>query len=75
MLDHLISANQTVKDLIYKHLDDRDIDFIKELIMGEHLETYSSFTVQSSSVSAESKWTYRGRNKDKSFLYKVGIIK
>lgn len=73
MLDHLISVNQTVKDLIDKHFDKRDIDFIKELIMGKPLKTYSPYTLQNSSVSAD--WKYQGRNKDKSFLYEVGIIK
>ena len=39
MLDHLISANKSVKDLIHKcKLDEKDIDFIKELIMGKHLK-------------------------------------
>ena len=76
MLDHLISANQSVHDHICKReLDEKDIDFIKELIMGKPLENYSSFTLQNSSVSDKRNWNYRGRGEDKSFLYEVGMLK
>ena len=64
MLDHLISANQSVKALIDKNLEDEDIVFIKELIDPDE-----------SSFSAGGSWNHRGRDKDKSFLYEVGMLK
>ena len=64
MLDHLISANQSVKKgLTDEGLDDKDIVFIKELI-----NPYKS------SFSAGGRWKHRGRDKDKSFLYEVGML-
>lgn len=64
MLDHLISVNQSVKALIDKNLEDKDIVFIKELINPDK-----------SSFSAGGSWKHLGRNKDKSFLYEVGMLK
>ena len=70
MLDHLISANQSVQDHLQKNnLDKKDIDFIKELIMGKHLKTYSEFTLKHSSISKS--WKCRGRDEKKRFLYEV----
>ncbi|XP_038069887.1 deoxynucleoside triphosphate triphosphohydrolase SAMHD1-like isoform X2 [Patiria miniata] len=58
MFDYLIEANQ-LKDVFAKYgLDAQDISFIKEQIAGPQEQHNKS-------------WPYRGRTKDKSFLYEI----
>ena len=73
MLEHLLNENNLLIEFEKYQLTKRDIDFIKELILGYALELrrYSSYTMTTSFVSES--WCYRGRNRGKSFLYEVSV--
>ncbi|XP_022106625.1 deoxynucleoside triphosphate triphosphohydrolase SAMHD1-like isoform X2 [Acanthaster planci] len=58
MFDHLIESNELNEVFVRYGLDDRDISFIKEQIAGPLEQKNTS-------------WPYRGRPKDKSFLYEI----
>ncbi|KAL1281474.1 hypothetical protein QQF64_000277 [Cirrhinus molitorella] len=57
MFDDIVkSLKAENEDVLKEHgLDDKDVTFIKELIEG----------------AKTSEWTYKGRDKDKSFLYEI----
>ncbi|XP_033626546.1 deoxynucleoside triphosphate triphosphohydrolase SAMHD1-like [Asterias rubens] len=58
MFDYLIEANQLKEVFAEFGLDDQDISFIKEQIAGPL-------------TGKKTEWPYRGRPKDKSFLYEI----
>uniref|UniRef100_A0A673B5M9 HD domain-containing protein n=1 Tax=Sphaeramia orbicularis TaxID=375764 RepID=A0A673B5M9_9TELE len=64
MFNHLMK-NKGVKSAMEKYrLDEKDRDFIKEMIFGP-LKTKTSESMESK------EWPYKGRTKDKSFLYEI----
>ena len=69
----MLNENNLLIEFEKYQLTKRDIDFIKELILGDALEPrrYSCYTIMNSFVSES--WAYRGRNRGKSFLYEVSV--
>ena len=70
MLDHLLDSNGLREKLLrLAGLDDQDVVFIKEMIVGPlHPET----GLPDSSVDVNGlDWPYRGREERKSFLYEI----
>lgn len=70
MLDRLLDQNQLRPFLKSSAgIDDQDIMFIKELIVGP-LDPTSGFPSRTLSANDE-KWPYVGRSEKKSFLYEI----
>ena len=69
----MLNENNLLIEFEKYQLTKRDIDFIKELILGDVLEPrrYSFYTIMNSFVSES--WPYQGRNRGKSFLYEVSV--
>lgn len=58
MFDYLIKSNNLEDEFRHYKLDDRDITFIKEMI-------------QRPRETSNGDWPYKGRSRDKAFLYEV----
>lgn len=58
MFDHLIERNNLEDEFRRYKLDDRDIIFIKELIGRPYKASFGD-------------WPYKGRPREKAFLYEV----
>ena len=72
MLEHLICDNNLFPKFQKYGLEDRDIKFIKELILGVDIEVERcSFLYHDDLISLSVRWTCTGRDRDKSFLYEV----
>lgn len=63
MFDHLIESNHLRPHFDQEGLNEEDIIFIKEQIRGPVESELQS--------QAQGKWPYKGRGKDKSFLYEI----
>ncbi|XP_008291876.1 deoxynucleoside triphosphate triphosphohydrolase SAMHD1-like [Stegastes partitus] len=62
MFDHLVKSNGLEKVMKDYKLDlPKDLEFIKEMIQGP----------EDTQAVAQSTWPYKGRTKDKSFLYEI----
>jgi len=69
MLDHMIKTNDLMPRLRKHGINETDLIFIKELIVGPLDE--SGMPSKTPSASPEKKWPYQGRTEDKSFLYEI----
>uniref|UniRef100_A0A8C7X6A4 HD domain-containing protein n=1 Tax=Oryzias sinensis TaxID=183150 RepID=A0A8C7X6A4_9TELE len=64
MFEYLLEKNKEhLTEMENSGLEDNDLVFIKELILGEPL--------REESVESPSDWPYKGREEDKSFLYEI----
>ena len=69
MLDHMIETNDLMPKLCKHGINETDIIFIKELIVGPLDE--SGMPSKTPSATPEKKWPYKGRPEDQSFLYEI----
>ncbi|XP_036447116.1 deoxynucleoside triphosphate triphosphohydrolase SAMHD1, partial [Colossoma macropomum] len=60
MFDHLVKVNNLMPEIVKYGLTTNDLTFIKEQIEGPQDDTASG-----------SKWLYKGRSEEKSFLYQI----
>jgi HD superfamily phosphohydrolase len=66
MLDHLIEENGLMEEMMRYGLDENDVTFIKELIIGAGKNANETPT-----TPPRHDWEYKGRPESKSFLYEI----